>query len=292
MFPHLPSSSLTSFLSSLLPPLMSSCHLPSCPVHHLPSFPLIVSAHRVLSCPLVISPCHLLSSSPCLPWHPFTTSPPVSLCPLITSPISPFTSPAVPCCPLARVRDRPPPHPGVSPAAGKGERDPLSCRSGLAAAVAAGGQCQPGAPAQFGDRRQGGPASVLLCAGPTERQRSACPCAKPPTRPVSPCHRVTVPGVCGRRPWQSWEHPPCWEHPSGQRRCPGCAGTGIQSPLHWSEDWVLWQRDVSLLSPGASGAEGRLALPWARAGAARGVCLCRSQPCGAAGAGGRVLGER
>lgn len=237
MFPRLPLSSLTSFLSSLSPPLMSP-HVLSSPLMPRLSSPLVSPHCLSSSCPL-LSPRHLpvsspLVISPCLPSRPFITSPPVSLCPLIISPTSPFTSAAVPC-----PQGRPPSHTGVSPAAaGKGERDPLSSRSGLAAAVAAGGRRQPGAPAQLGDLGQGGPAPAPLCPGPgtgvlpTGRQRWELGVRVPSPRPAR-CHRVTVPcpGCCGRRSRQWWEHPPSWEHPRrreaeqgampGAQRAPG-----------------------------------------------------------------------
>lgn len=265
MFPHLPLSSLTSFLSSLLPPLTSPHVLLPSPLMPRPSSPL-VSPHCLSSlCPL-LSPHHLpvsspLVISPCLPSHPFTTSPAVSLCPLTACPSSPSPpplSPAVPRCPRASgpvsIRAR-----LSRAAAGKGERDPLSSRSGLAAAVAAGGRRQAGAPAQLGDRGQGGPASAPLCPGP-----SGLAVRVPSPRPAR-CHRVCH-RVCRRALLREQSTAEVGASPPRERPAGGRLSWGHTKPCSGVRAGFVAEGRVPVV---ARSERGRLALPRGRAGAAR-----------------------
>lgn len=191
IFPHLPLSSLTSFLSSLLPLLTSPHVLLSSPLTPRPSSPLVSPHCLSSSCPL-LSPRHLpvpspLVISPCLPSHPFTTCPLPSPC--VPSPL-PYLPFHLPCCPLA----------GAGPASIAPRLSPVQrgrgtvthflqlrprCRRGRGRATPAR------SPSTARGAGTGRPGLAPLCPGPTggrgQSWVSVCQAPDPPGVTVSPC---------------------------------------------------------------------------------------------------------
>lgn len=259
MFPHLPLSSLTSFLSSLFPPFTSS-HVPlPSPLMPRPSSPH-VSPHCLSSlCPL-LSPHHLpvsslLVISPCLPSHPFTTSPAVSLCPLTACPSSPFTSPAVP-----GARGRSPSQPGApGPQRGRGSvtHFPPGPASLPPWPRAGGANREPQHSSGTGDRAA---RPRLPSVRDPRGWLSVCRAPDPPGVTVCVTVRVTVP-CCGSRARRRWEHLPYGSPPAGRR-----LSWGHTKPCSGVRAGFVAEGRVLVV---AGSERGRLALPRGRAGAAR-----------------------
>lgn len=154
-----------------------------------PSPLVIISPRHLPLCPLVMSPCHLSSSSSLTVWVREPASSPHQL--------------------LAGC------------GSGKGERDPLFSRSGLAGAVAAGRRRRPGVLPQLGETGERQPGSAAVRFRHHRRARSGvgvspggrrnlgagCPRAKPRPAWLAASPRrgrervVAVPclGCCGRR---------------------------------------------------------------------------------------------